>query len=147
VGTKFKYFSGQVYPCRGNCRIGGETNSGIKCEPKKTKIHQPILPSLVSDIPWGFFDGASQRHPPRCGVGVVIHLSATHFFQVRYAPGHGTNSKVEFSALWTLLFMANNLNVRRLQVSGDSKVVINWANKKIAVSGSTPSVLITANQR
>lgn len=91
------------------------------------------MPSPVSDIPRGFFDGTSQGHPSRCGVGVVIHLSATHFFQVRYAPSRGTNSKAEFSASWTLLFMANNLNVRRLQVLGDSKVVIDCVNKKLQV--------------
>jgi hypothetical protein len=38
--------------------------------------------------------------------------------------------KAEFSAIWTLLHFTNKQGVRKLQVQGDSKVVIHWANRK-----------------
>jgi hypothetical protein len=44
----------------------------FKEDPKGYKPFNPILPSLDYEIPWGYFDGASQGHPPSCGVGVVF---------------------------------------------------------------------------
>jgi ribonuclease HI len=43
---------------------------------------------------------------------------------IRYASGLGSNNRVEFIALWTLLEMEKTKDVRKLQVLGDSKLVI-----------------------
>lgn len=41
--------------------------------------------------------------------------------------------KAEFSAMWTLLYYANMLDLRKMQVFGDSKVVIDWANRRVQI--------------
>lgn len=64
--------------------------------------------------------------PPRCGVEVVLHISSTHYKNIKYAPGGGTNSRVELIALWTLLEEATKKDIRHLQVYGNSKIVIDW---------------------
>jgi ribonuclease HI len=64
------------------------------------------MPEMDFGTPWGFFDGASQGHPPMCGVGVVLFFNQSHYIHIRYAPGRGTNNRVEFIALWTLLNVA-----------------------------------------
>jgi ribonuclease HI len=90
---------------------------------------------LLVGIPWGLFDGASQGHPPRCGVGVVSYISGENYFKVIYAPGSGSNMKAEFSTVWTLLFMLKFLKLRKVQVMGDSKVEIDWENERIQLEG------------
>jgi ribonuclease HI len=62
---------------------------------------------------------------------VVIHISKEHFFKICYAPGKGSNMKAELATMWTLLFYANLLNIRKVHVFGDSKVAIDWKNNKI----------------
>ena len=42
----------------------------------KVKVpRNPVIPMLNYDIPWGFFEGVSQGHNPKCGVEVVMRLS------------------------------------------------------------------------
>jgi hypothetical protein len=36
------------------------------------------MPMLVEETPWRFFDGASQGHPPFCGVGAVLYITSDH---------------------------------------------------------------------
>lgn len=79
------------------------------------------------------FNGASQGHPPSIGVGVVLFLNQSHYINIRYAPGGGSNNKAELIALWTLLETAKQKDVRKLQVLGDSKLVIDWAKWKISI--------------
>lgn len=81
----------------------------------------------------GFLDGACQGHPPVCGVGVVLHLKQNHYVHIQYAPGAGTNNRAEFIALWTLSEAAVKKDIKKLQVLGDSKLVIEWAKQKVNV--------------
>jgi ribonuclease HI len=53
-------------------------------------------------------------------IKIIITLSAT----LRL----GTNNKAELSTLWALLFQADYLQIHKLQVFGDSQVVIDWIN-------------------
>jgi hypothetical protein len=45
------------------------------------------MPSLDLEIPQGYFDGASQGHPPRRGVDVVLYVNSHQFFYIDYTPG------------------------------------------------------------
>jgi hypothetical protein len=48
----------------------------------KKKQCIPTMPMLVEETPWGFFDGASQGHPPICGVGVVLYITYEHRYEI-----------------------------------------------------------------
>jgi hypothetical protein len=60
----------------------------FECKPKLVNARVPSMPTLDLEIPWGFFDGAIQGHPPRCGVGAVLFLNISHFFHIRYGYEH-----------------------------------------------------------
>lgn len=108
----------------------------FKEDPKGQKTRIPILPSLDYRIPWGYFNGASQGHLPSCGVGVALYINQNHYIYIRYAPGSGTNNKVELATLWTLLETAIK-DIRKLQILGDSKLVIDWAQGKIDIQNTS----------
>jgi ribonuclease HI len=80
----------------------------------------------------GFIDRACQGHRPVYGVGVVLFLNQKHYLHIIYAPGIGTNNRAEFIALWTLLETAIKKDVKKLQIMGHSKLVIDWARQKIS---------------
>jgi hypothetical protein len=86
----------------------------FKCEPKQKKTMIPTMSSMRFEIPWGFFDGSSQGHPPRCKVGVVLFITSKHFFHIIYAPSLGSNTKAEFLALYSLLFFAKSHGLNHL---------------------------------
>jgi hypothetical protein len=73
----------------------------------------------------GIFQWVESWAPPRCGVGVVLYISISHLFMVRYDFGKDTNMKAELFAMWALLFLVNMLNMWKVQVLGDSRVEIN----------------------
>lgn len=88
------------------------------------------MPCVAERIPWGFFDGASPGHPPICGAGAILYLSKMHYYTIRYVPGMGSNNKAELTALCALLFHAEMIKLKKLQVFGDSQLVIDWINGK-----------------
>jgi len=53
-----------------------------------------------------------------------------HFFEVWMGCGSGSNTRVEMLALWMLLSFACWLGISKLQVLGDSQVILEWANQK-----------------
>jgi hypothetical protein len=101
--------------------------SELKEDPKSKKQCNLTLPSMDYGIPWGFFDRASQGHLPKCGVRVILYVNQNHYIYIIYAPGGGTNNRVELKTLWTLLETTKQKDVWKLQVLGDSKLVIEWA--------------------
>lgn len=92
----------------------------------------PTFHVLDYSVSWGYFDDASQGHPPSIGVGVVMFLNQNHYINIKYALGGGSNNKAELIALWTLLEAGKQKDVRKLHVLGDSKLVIDWAKGKIS---------------
>jgi ribonuclease HI len=44
--------------------------------------------------------------------------------------GEGTNTKAELMGVWVTLTLANLWNIPKLQLMGDSKVIIDWLNDK-----------------
>lgn len=89
----------------------------IDLKPKNLRLLS--MPDLDYEIPWGFFDGASQGHPPYCGVGVVLFVSQNHFIHIRYSPDRGTNNRAELIALWTLLEAASKKGTGIKKTAGD----------------------------
>jgi hypothetical protein len=60
---------------------------------KAIKLCILVIPSIDYEVPWGYFDGAIQGHPPMCGVRVVLFIKQNHYIHIRYAPGIGNNNK------------------------------------------------------
>ena len=61
--------------------------------------------------------------------GAYLYLNQSHFFQISLGLWTGANNYAELMTLKLLLYFANEINCRQLQVYGDSMVVINWINK------------------
>jgi hypothetical protein len=74
-----------------NADIPPEISAGLivkltqeyKMEPKLKNPRAPVMPQLDSNIPWAFFDGASQGDPPVCVVGAVLYMNQNHYFHIR----------------------------------------------------------------
>lgn len=98
--------------------------SEYKVKPKDLKPCVPVMPQIDLMIPWVFFDGSSQGHPSIGGVGIVLYANHSHYFHIRDTLARGTNIKVEFVSLSMLLHFANMKGINKLQILGDSKVVI-----------------------
>jgi hypothetical protein len=98
----------------------------FKAELRASKTRTVIPPPIDYTIPWGFFDGSSQGHPPNCGVGVVLYISHNHYIHIIYVSRGRTNNRVELIARWTLLETAKEKNFPNLQVFDDSRLVIDW---------------------
>lgn len=91
------------------------------------------MPTVEEGIPSGFFD-ASLMGPARvillCGAEAILYLSKTHHFTIRYVPGMGSNNKAKLAALWALLFHTDTLQLCKLQVFGDSQIVMDHGMDK-----------------
>jgi len=97
---------------------------------KKTQIQ--VIPKLDKGIPWGFSDGASQCHPPLCGVAVLF-MNQNLYMHIRYAPGKGSNNTTVFITLRTLLVITLEKGAKQLQVMRDYMLVIDWASNNATV--------------
>ena len=76
-----------------------------------------------------------------CGGGECLYLNQNHYFQISLGLGVGTNNYDELMTLKLLLCFAIERNCRKLQVFGDSMVVINWLNKTQKCKNATLDVL------
>ena len=65
----------------------------------------------------------------KCGGGATLFLNPTHHFQISMGLGSGINNYVELMTLKLLLCFAIERNCKKLQVFGDSLVVINLIDK------------------
>jgi ribonuclease HI len=82
------------------------------------------------EYPVAYFDGVAQSDGRCSGAGGIIKWSTTTGYKWHPNCGEGTNTKEELMGLWATLFIANYLSITKLQILGDSKVIINWINKK-----------------
>jgi ribonuclease HI len=78
------------------------------------------------DIPWAYFDGASQGNPPVGGLGGILYLSSNHNIAFKAGIGQETNNYCELMALKLTLQLAQEYGVTQLQIFGDSLLVIQW---------------------
>ena len=60
----------------------------------------------------------------------MLHLSADHFFSFKAGLGMRTNNFAEVCALKLLLTLARENSLDKIQIFGDSQLVINWASGK-----------------
>jgi ribonuclease HI len=60
----------------------------------------------------------------------IIKIFASTVYKWYLNCGEGTNTKVELLGVWATLYITNYLSISKLQVLGDSKVIINWLNNK-----------------
>jgi ribonuclease HI len=67
------------------------------------------------------------------GHSAILYLDSAHHFSLKYGAGRGTNNRAEIYALWILLKVAVDKQVRKIQVLGDSKLVMDWANGKAQI--------------
>ena len=91
---------------------------------KQAKVRVLVPPTINKEIPWDFFDGASQGDPPLGSSGAILYLPNKQKIQAKFAPGHYTNNKAELEALHLVLELALNHNINQMQIFGDSKMVV-----------------------
>ena len=60
----------------------------------------------------------------------MIYISDEHFFSFKAGLGIGSNNFAEICALKLLLTLAREKIIVKIQLFGDSQLVINWANGK-----------------
>ena len=60
----------------------------------------------------------------------IIKIFASTVYKWYLNCGEGTNMKVELLGVWETLYIANYLSISKLQVLGDSKVILNLLNNK-----------------
>ena len=77
----------------------------------------------------------------------MLYLSDNHKIQERFSLVHCTNNKEKIATLHLVLNMAINNNISQLQVLGDSKMVVDWVNRKIQINGPHLQQLLNAIRR
>ena len=95
---------------------------------KPPRAREVSAEAINKELPWGYFDGAVEGDPSRCGASIVLHLDVRNSIKCKEGLGSSTNNFAETSALRLLLIMALEWGVHLLQVFGDSKIVIDWAD-------------------
>ena len=101
---------------------------------KEEKVRVLVPPAINKEIPWDFFDGASQGDPPLGGSGAVLYMPNKQKIQAKFVQGHCTNNKAELAALHLVLELALNHNINQMQIFGDSKMVVDWVNRRIQIN-------------
>jgi ribonuclease HI len=93
----------------------------------KEKVPRQIGELLIEkSYPWGFLDGAKQWPQDFYSAGVILYFSNSHFIKFKVGLGTGMNISVELFALRSLLKLAIEKGIDKMQVFGDSLLVINW---------------------
>ena len=78
-----------------------------------------------------FFDGASKGNPGQAGGGgIIIEPSGTLHLSYAWGLGYASNNQAEYLALWQGLTQAVQLNVQKITIFGDSKLVVEALNSK-----------------
>lgn len=89
---------------------------------KGRRIDRP--PLIDWDMEVGFFYGVSQDRGTRCGAGAVIKCPVLGTYRLKMNCSNGTNTKGQILALWCILSLACYKKIDRLQLVGDSKIII-----------------------
>ena len=92
------------------------------------KIRSIDVEIIDKSLPWGYFDGSAVGEPKRCRAVDMLFISDEHYFSFKDGLGFGTNNLVELCALKLLFSLARENHISKIQIFGDSQLVINWAN-------------------
>jgi ribonuclease HI len=98
--------------------------------PLKDRPSRDILILQLSNTTLAWFDGATQLDGISCGAGGVIKTPDLTVIRWIYNCGRGTNTRAELMGAWATLMLADHLSLHRLQVMGDSRVVIDWLSNR-----------------
>jgi ribonuclease HI len=77
-----------------------------------------------------FFDGASIAGGSGCGAGGTLKLIEGPIINWLFNCGEGSNTKAELVGAWASLTIARILEIKLVQILGDSKTIIEWLNHK-----------------
>ena len=95
----------------------------------------------------GYFDGSAAGDRKICGACGKLYIFDNHYFSFKVGLGVGTNNFAELCALKLLLSLAQVKHINKIQIFGDSQLVINWAKGKYIIQNIILShVLLEVNQ-
>jgi hypothetical protein len=100
----------------------GETKRSTSS--KVWRVDRPHL--LDWDMAVGFFYGVSQDMGSKCGARAILKCPIEGTFRIKMNCSKGTNTRGELLSLWCILFFSCFKKITRLQLMGDSKVIIDW---------------------
>jgi ribonuclease HI len=93
-------------------------------------IQRVKVPVLDKGGTMGWFDGATAANGLNNGAGGVIRINDQSNYHWLLNCGCGTNTRAELLGVWALLSLAFRLSIQELHVLGDSKIIIDWLNRK-----------------
>ena len=78
-----------------------------------------------------FFDGASKGNPGQAGGGgIIFDPSSTICMSYARGLGHASNNQAEYLALWQGLNQARKMNIQKLIILDDSRLIIKALHTK-----------------
>lgn len=77
-----------------------------------------------------YFDGASKGNPGESGIGTYIQKNGITIWEISKAIGITTCNVAEYTALITLLAELKQRQIKRIQIFGDSQLVIKQVNRE-----------------
>ena len=105
-------------------------------------IRTILIEVIDKSYAWGFFDGSAAGEPIACGAGGMLFLSDVHCFSFKAGLGASTNNFAELCALKLLLTLARRKSLDKIQILGDSQLVINWAFGKYILMNLELSMIL-----
>lgn len=108
-------------------KIANQSISILSTFAQHTKTSSPtrtVQDPVNKDMLWDFFDGASQRDPPRGSAGGILRLSKNPCIFFSAGIGNKTNNFCEMISLKLTLCLAQGKSISHLHIYGDSLLVI-----------------------
>jgi len=84
-----------------------------------------------------WFDGATNPNPGERGIGGVLKGPAGERIEISENIGFGTNNEAEYAALMAVLDAAIDAKVQKLEVFGDSQLVIKQVSGEWLINAKT----------
>ena len=85
-----------------------------------------------------WFDGATNPNPGERGIGGVLKGPAGERIEISENIGFGTNNEAEYAALMAVLDAAIDAKVQKLEVYGDSQLVIKQVSGEWLINSKAP---------
>jgi hypothetical protein len=98
--------------------------------PTKVAIQKKVKIHLQGGTPAGWFDGATQSNGLQSGAGGLLRITENSYYKWTFNCGPGTNTRAELLGVWATLNLAARFNIEALQIFGDSKIIIDWLNRR-----------------
>jgi len=78
-----------------------------------------------------FFDGSAKPNPGKKKIGGAVYTpDGNLLFDFTEETGHGTNNEAEYEALLRVCEFIKNNNIWKIDIKGDSMLVVNQVNGK-----------------